>query len=110
MVTQNSPAWAGANLVELVAEKGSLDAFDWATLKLALLATLNQVSGTQSQVIVIQGAGGEQWGTRDTVYSLRITNPLLNDLSVKRLEKEISKVVDEFDKTVTLNYGTVKVL
>jgi hypothetical protein len=108
-VSEITPVWADADSVEVMVKRGDLDTFSWATLKLALRNALIQVTGTQSNTYEIQGDGGEQWGKPEAVFSVRVINPLVNDLSVKRMRKLLDDVAEEFGSTIVLTFGRRRV-
>jgi hypothetical protein len=105
MINENSPVWVDADSVEVMVRKGELDSFEWATLKLALHNALSHITGTQSNTYVIQGEGGDHWEKPEPVFSARVNNPLVNELSVKRLRNYLEMAGEEFDCTIVLTFG-----
>lgn len=106
----NSPVWAGANNVEVVLSRGNLDAFDWATLRVAVRQALMVVHGTASDMFITEGKGAQAWDKPEDVRTLLVSNPLLTEPLVRMLESELKKIRAEFEQTIFISYGHGKVI
>ena len=107
-----SQPWMDANFAQInigrnVDDK-PMDAFDWSLFKIAVRQIADLFKGASTQIIEVEGHGGEWLGVPEDTHLYMILFPLIKDQFIVDHVKEcLRSVADEFQQdAIALVFGT----
>lgn len=104
--------WMDANFVQISIGRNvgenPMDSFDWALFQTTIRPVINLLRGTRTQVIEVDGKGGEWLGIPEETHVFMIINPLIKDqFIVDHIRECLRGIAQEFGQdAIALVFGT----